>query len=260
MNKNYYSMLDQPHVLSHLFHPRVEDNFRQENCNREDIMIHIEKDIYVGASFHFVSNDAPVVLFFHGNGEIVSDYDDLGGLYNEIGINFFVVDYRGYGKSTSSPSVTSMMNDCLIIFDFILGYMVEKKLKGTLSVMGRSLGSASAIEICAAREADFKCLIIESGFAKISPLLQKLGINSQAIGLHEQKEFENIGKIKLFSKPCLVIHAEFDHIIPFSDGKALFDACGSSDKMLLQIKGANHNDIFLKGMNQYMEHIKKICL
>jgi fermentation-respiration switch protein FrsA (DUF1100 family) len=78
-------------------------------------------------------------------------------------------------------------------------------------------------------------------------LLQKLGIDSQSIGFKEEQRFENIDKIKTFSKPCLVIHAQFDHIIPFSDGQALFDACASSDKMLLEIKGANHNDIFLRG-------------
>ena len=260
MNKKYYSKLDQPTVLRHLFHPRTEDSFRQVSNTRDDIMIPLEKGVHVGASFHFISNNAPVMLFFHGNGEIVSDYDDFGILYNEIGINLFVVDYRGYGRSTGNPSVTSMMNDCLKIFDFVLGYMLDMKLTGTLSVMGRSLGSASAIELCATRASDFKCLIIESGFARISPLLQKLGINPQAIGFKEQQEFENIDKIKPFSKPCLVIHAEFDHIIPFSDGQALFDACGSKDKILLEIKGANHNDIFFKGMDQYMEHIKKICL
>ncbi len=169
INKKYYSVLDQPYVLRHLFHPRAEDSFRQATNTRDDIMIPLEKGIHVGASFHFISNDAPVILFFHGNGEIVSDYDDLAVLYNEIGINFFVVDYRGYGRSTGTPSVTSMMDDCLKIFDFVMGYMVDMKLTGTLSVMGRSLGSASAIELCATRADDFKCLIIESGFARILP-------------------------------------------------------------------------------------------
>ena len=260
MNEKYYSTLDQPYVLGRLFHPRSEDSFRQASNTRDDIMIPLGDGIHVGASFHLINNDAPVILFFHGNGEIVSDYDDFGILYNKIGINFFVVDYRGYGRSTGTPSVTSMMDDSLKIFDFVLNYMSDMKLTGALAVMGRSLGSASAIEICFARTDDFKCLIIESGFARISPLLKTLGINPQAIDFEEQQEFENIEKIKSFLKPCLVIHAEFDHIIPFSEGQALFDACSSKNKILLEIKGANHNDIFFKGMNQYMEHIKKICL
>ncbi len=260
LNTKNLSVLDQPQVLRYLFHPRLENSYTQTNKNRDDIMIPVDENVQVGASFHFAKKDAPVILFFHGNGEIVSDYDDLGCLYNDIGINFFVVDYRGYGKSTGSPSVTSMMKDCLGIIDFVLAYMSKMKLTGPLCIMGRSLGSASAIELCAARADDFKCLIIESGFAWAVPLLQKLGINPQLIGFKKEQVFENIDKIMTFSKPCLVIHAQFDHIIPFSDGQALFDACASSDKILLEIKGADHNNIFLKGMGKYLEHIKKICL
>jgi len=254
------SVLDHPLVLSHLFHPRVEDSLRQAKNNREDILIPVDRGVEIGASFHFVNKAAPVILFFHGNGEIVSDYDDLGCLFNEKGLNFFVVDYRGYGRSTGTASVSSMMTDCLGIFDFALAYMSKMKLTGSLCVMGRSLGSASAIELCSTRASDFKCLIIESGFARVAPLLKKLGINPQRIGFKEEQGFENIDKLKTFLKPCLVIHAQFDHIIPFSEGQALFDACASSDKTLLEIKGANHNDIFLKGMDPYLEHIKKICL
>ena len=253
------SVLDQPLVLRHLFHPRLEDSLRQARNNRDDIMIPVD-GVKVGASFHFVKNDAPVILFFHGNGEIVSDYDDLGCLFNDKGLNFFVVDYRGYGRSTGTASVTSMIKDCHSIFDFVLAYMTNMKLTGPVCVMGRSLGSASAIELCSTRANDFKCLVIESGFAWVVPLLKKLGINPEIIGFKEEQGFENIDKIKTFSKPFLLIHAQFDHIIPFSDGQALFDACSSSDKTLLEIKGANHNDIFMKGMDKYLEHIKKICL
>ncbi len=254
-----YKALDQPQVLSCLFHPRNEEGFRQTENSRDDILIRVDDDVNVAASFHFVKDNAPVILFFHGNGEIVSDYDDLGRLYNKIGINFFIVDYRGYGRSSGIPRVSSMMKDCHTIFDYILEYISNKGLTGPLCVMGRSLGSASAIELCATRENDFECLIIESGFALAAPLLAKLGINPENIGFKEQQGFENIDKIMTFSKPCLIIHAQFDHIISFSDGQSLFDACSSANKKFLEIKGANHNDIFLRGMDQYLEHIKKIC-
>ncbi len=254
-----YSVLDQPQVVNCLFHPRPEGAYRQTSNTRKDLMITVGKNAQVGGSFHFVNKQAPTLLFFHGNGEIVSDYDELGLIFNEAGLNLFVVDYRGYGRSTGMPTVSSMMMDCHDIFEFTQTYRSKENLTGPLCVMGRSLGSASAIELCATRYRDFDCLIIESGFAYASPLLQKLGINPSLIGFKEQQGFENIDKIAVFSNPCLIIHAQFDHIIPFSDGQALFEACGSKDKVLLEIKGANHNDIFLRGMKQYMAHLKKIC-
>ncbi|MCK7515883.1 MAG: lysophospholipase [Desulfobacterales bacterium] len=84
------------------------------------------------------------ILFFHGNGEIVDDYDDLGPFYNRLGINFLAVDYRGYGNSTGKPTTSAMLADCHVIFKFVNDWLREKGYTGALIVMGRSLGSASA--------------------------------------------------------------------------------------------------------------------
>lgn len=258
-NLKNLSVLDQPLVLRHLFHPRCEYRLRQRSTGRDDMMIPVDQGVHLGASCHLAGKDFPVILFFHGNGEIVSDYDDIGCLFNDNGLNFFIVDYRGYGRSTGAPSVTSMIRDCHTVFDFVRTYMEKRQLTGSLCVMGRSLGSASAIELGNTRADEFKSLIIESGFALAAPLLKKLGIDPGAIGFIEEQGFENSEKIKGFLNPLLVIHAQFDHIIPFSDGQALFDVCMSEDKTLLQIKGANHNDIFLQGMDTYLEQIRRIC-
>ena len=254
-----YSALDQPEVLRCLFHPRPESGYRRSDTGREDLMIPVGEGVAIAASCHHENTENPVVLFFHGNGEIVSDYDDLGRFYTDLGINLFVLDYRGYGSSTGSPTVTSMMTDCHLVLDYLLAYRTENQMKGPVCLMGRSLGSASAIELAAARSQDVSCLIIESGFAFSGPLLRVLGIDPDRIGYTENQGFENIDKIKRFLKPCLIIHAQYDHIIPFSDGRALYDSVGSKDKFFLEIKDADHNDLFFKGMSAYLDHIQKIC-
>lgn len=254
-----YKVLDNPAVLQVLFHPRPDDPYRADKMSREDFQIPVDKDVYLGASCHIVDSGSPMVLFFHGNGEIVSDYDDFGSFYNELGLNFFVVDYRGYGSSTGSSSVTHMLNDCHTVFDYVLDFMKERKMSGPLCLMGRSLGSASVIELGAKRSDDVACLIVESGFAYAAPLLRILGVDPDLLGFKEEEGFSNLDKIKSFSKPCLIIHAEYDHIIPFSDGLALYEAVSSKDKTFFEVKGANHNDIFLRGMPDYMEYVKKIC-
>lgn len=253
-----YSILDTPQVLSHLFHPRPHMGERVLDANREDIMIPVGDNVRVGASFHFSGPKAPTLLFFHGNGEIVSDYDDLGQIFSRAGMNFFVADYRGYGSSEGTPTVCSMLADSHAVLDFVKGFLNDKKLSGLLGVMGRSLGSASAIELAQNRSQDFDCLIIESGFAWIQPLLKLLGVYMEGDEAFPEA-LENVGKIGSFEKPTLVIHAQYDHIIPFSDGQALFEACSASDKTFLEIKNANHNDIFLQGMNDYIKHLQKLC-
>jgi fermentation-respiration switch protein FrsA (DUF1100 family) len=112
--------------------------------------------------------------------------------------------------------------------------------------------SASAIELASIRRQSIDGLIIESGFAFAEPLLRLLGVDLRILNFNENKGFRNLDKIGSFNKPVLIIHAEFDHIIPFSDGQALFDASPSADKLLLKISGANHNDIFSRALMEYM--------
>ena len=253
-----FEILDQPQILPYLFHPRTDSGYRSADAERIDLMIPVTENVAIGASFHRSGPEDPVIIFFHGNGEIVSDYDDLGRVFASRGLNFLVADYRGYGGSGGQPTASAMVSDSLKVFDFVKNMMAAENFTGTFCVMGRSLGSASALEIAVSRQGCFDRLVIESGFAKAGPLLQTLGIRGGA-SLQLDQGLENIDKMKKSLTPCLVIHAEYDHIIPFSDGQALYDACPAPDKSLLKIKGANHNDIFLKGMTPYLENLEKIC-
>jgi alpha-beta hydrolase superfamily lysophospholipase len=259
--QEHYAILDRPDVLRFLFHPRRDDSFRQPGEHREDLLIPLEDDTILSASFHHAAEnkDGPVILFFHGNGEIANDYDEFGRFYTQMGIHFFVVDYRGYGSSTGRSTVSAMMTDCHAVLDYLAAYKKRKGYHGPVCLMGRSLGSAPAIELASKRTRDISCLIVESGFAYAGPLLETLGIQTEKIGYNKDSGVENIDKIKQVSRPCLVIHAENDQVISFSEGQALFDAAGSARKFFLEVKGADHNDIFIKGMTPYLEHIRSIC-
>jgi fermentation-respiration switch protein FrsA (DUF1100 family) len=259
-----YSVLDRPEVLRFLFHPRPEPpgsalqatDPQSSIGGEKDFLIPVEEDVAIGARFHMAESSGANLLFFHGNGEIVADYDELGPIYNQMGINFLAVDYRGYGRSTGQPTVTAMMRDCHVIFEFVQNWLRQNHFKGPVILMGRSLGSASVLELAAACGESTGGLIIESGFAYAAPLLQLLGINLEALGFKEEKGFRNIDKVRNFNKPTLIIHAELDHIIPFSDGEALYNACPFPQKTFLKIHGANHNDIFMRGLREYLAAVE----
>jgi pimeloyl-ACP methyl ester carboxylesterase len=266
ISKIDYAALDRPEVLMFLFHPRSEpdvSSFQTAEsetriAERKDILIPVQKDIAIGARFHMAEKSGGNLLFFHGNGEIVADYDELGAVYNQRGINLLAVDYRGYGRSGGKPTVTTMMQDCHVIFHFVRKWLQQNNFTGPILLMGRSLGSASVLELAATYKNLVDGLIVESGFAYAGPLLTLLGIDFEALGFREEKGFRNVDKIKNFDKPTLIIHAEFDHIIPYSDGQTLHDACQSADKKMLKISGANHNDIFMRGPQEYLAAVKNI--
>jgi pimeloyl-ACP methyl ester carboxylesterase len=254
-----YSKLDRPEILMFLFHPRRERPDSEPVSEVEDIMVPVEEGVSIGARLHPAQKSGPVMLFFHGNGEIVSDYDDIAPLYSRMGITFLPVDYRGYGRSTGKPTVTSMMRDCHVIFDFLQDWLRGRGYGGPLTVMGRSLGSASALELAAHYGERIEGLVIESGLAYVGPLLQLLGVPPESLGIREEEGFRNIDKIRLFSKPTLIIHAENDHIIPFSDGQALYEASTAGNKRLLRIRrGADHNNILYRGLEEYMGAINAL--
>jgi len=251
-----YSALDHPGILAHIFHPRTS----MRPPGPHDILIPVAEDVHIGACFHVAGKKAPTIVFFHGNGEIVTDYDDLGPLYTRLGINFFVVDYRGYGWSTGTPTVSAMMADSHRIMDFVIQWCRDHGFTGALSVMGRSLGSASAIELAGARTPEVAALIVESGFAGTESLLRILGIDPAARGIRMAPELDNREKIRQWIGPALIIHGEQDQLIPFSHGQALYDACLSSEKKLMKIPGAGHNDIFLRGLDLYLSAVKSLVL
>jgi pimeloyl-ACP methyl ester carboxylesterase len=259
LEKIDYASLDRPDILMFLFHPRPEWGSPGAKTATSDIMIPVEKDVAIGARFHLANQAAPNILFFHGNGEIAADYDDLAPHYEGLGINFLPVDYRGYGRSTGTPTITAMMQDCHVIYAFVRKWLKENGYWGPIVVMGRSLGSASALELAASYPDQIRGLIIESGFAWAGPLLSLLGIDIETIGFREETSFLNQEKIARFSTgPVLVIHAENDQIIPFSDGLALFEACPAADKTILRIPGADHNNIFALGLVPYLEAIRNL--
>jgi pimeloyl-ACP methyl ester carboxylesterase len=258
LSKTDYSFLDLPEVLTYIFHPRPDRGVSNISSAVLSVMIPVGGGVSIGGRFHMDRKESSNILFFHGNGELASDYDDLGPLYNQMGINFLPVDYRGYGRSTGTPGVSAMMTDCHVIMEFVRNWLSDRGFTGPLILMGRSLGSASALELVSSYPEKIKGLIVESGFAFTGPLLSLLGVNLAGLNFDEKKGFGNLDKIKKYQGPTLIIHAEMDQIIPFSDGRALFDASPSEQKTLLKIQRANHNDIFIHGFDEYMAAVKNL--
>ncbi len=256
MSQNY-EKLDRPEVLSLIFHPRKDDTPTPAGALDRDIVV--EEGITVGARF-FPAEDkgAPIILFFHGNGEVVSDYDDLGRQYMEAGINFLAVDYRGYGRSQGEPTVSAMFKDAHTIYDDVVAWLSEQGRTGHLIVMGRSLGSVSAIDLAASEKQEkIAGLIIESGIAQTMHLLLTVGVDVQALGISEEDGFGNLQKMPLITKPTYILHAQHDQIIPLELAEGLQMMSGARAKEFQMVPGADHNNILEKTGRMYVQAMKQ---
>ncbi len=246
--------LDRPLILYRLFHPRPDRGPPPEGA--ADLEIPVAEGVCLGARFHPAAPGSPTLLFFHGNGEVAADYDDLGPVFAGAGWNFLAVDYRGYGRSTGRPTATALLADARAAFGWLRPWLAERGCPGPVAVFGRSLGSAPALELAAALGwPEVAGLVVESGFAELLPLLRVLGLDPAELGLSEAQGFGNPEKIARYGGPTLVIHGERDHLIPVGHGRALFAASGSRDKRLLVIPGADHNSLFAHGLEAYLRAV-----
>lgn len=255
-----YHVLDRPEVLGVLFYPRREIGVPHLPPGVDAVRIPVADGISLGGKLFIAGPKAPLVLFFHGNGEIASDYDTIASFYTELGLSLLVVDYRGYGTSDGTPTATALVRDALTTFERIGDVLAEHSVQPErLYVMGRSLGSAAALEVASRAGNGLSGLILESGFAYTFPLIERIGF-LQLPDAYEQKDgFGNLEKIDRVRLPTLIIHGERDWIIPIGDARALFEASPSADKKLVKVPGAGHNDLMMIGRRAYFGAIAEMC-
>ena len=255
-----FTIFDRPEILPFLFYPRRDFSPQPRVPNAITHFISVAEGISISCRFYFHNERAPNILFFHGNGEIASDYDDIAPLFTQIGVNFFVADYRGYGLSGGIPTFSDMIRDAHSIFDSFKQLLKQEGYSGRIFVMGRSLGSASAIELAYNYQQQIEGLIVESGFADVIRLLAYIGVPVQTLGLGQVKVSLNIERIQFISIPTLIIHGEYDSLIPVQEGKHLYLSSGAEDKRLLIIPKADHNDILFVGGEEYLNTVREFVV
>ena len=251
-------LLDRPEVLSVLFYPRKELPEVPVTPKAMSHFITVQEGISIGCRFYPAGNDAPTLIYFHGNGETANDYDYVAPLYTEKGLNLFVADYRGYGYSNGSPTATSLIKDTHPVFQGFIAFLKGLDYTGSIFIMGRSLGSAPALEIALHYQDQAKGLIIESGFSSTMNLIHHLGYAGLFRGTGNIVGFGNGEKIKSVTIPTLLIHAQHDHIIPLSEGEDLHALSGSTTKKLVVIPNADHNNLMMVGRQRYFQEIKEV--
>ena len=97
------SIFDSLAFNSNLFFPRSDLFPVPDFC--DDYYIEVSEDVSIHCRRYLNIKAKLSLLFFHGNGEIVSDYDNLAGFFSELDVELIVADFRGYGKSSGVPTL-----------------------------------------------------------------------------------------------------------------------------------------------------------
>ena len=173
----------------------------------------------------------PVVIFGHGNGELIDYWPEELGKFARLGIGLLLVEYPGYGRSAGNPSEKSVSQTFVAAHDWLTSRTDIDSSR--IILLGRSLGGGA---VCAlARHRPSAALILMSTFASAKSFAKKFLVPSILV----RDPFDNLSVVENFPGPVLIIHGKHDTIIPYSHGKALHAAAKQGEMITYN---AGHND------------------
>lgn len=187
-----------------------------DSLNVKSFKQKVEDDIVTAYLITPAKNPKATIIYFHGAGGNVSRYISLIKPLVNDGFQVFMVDLRGYGKSTGKPTHLNIASDGQKMVDFALQ---QKAIKNTkILLYGASMGTQIATHLAAFNEAKITGLILDgtiSSFTDIasaySPPEQKEMIEKFVTSPYSAKE-----DIKKLTKiPVLFIHSREDEEVPF---------------------------------------------
>lgn len=224
------SLLDRTDLVGRLFFPREDTRPTPRGASDHFVAV---PDATLHLRVH--GERGPLLLLFHGNGEIASDWDAAAASFTAHGLRFGVLDYRGYGKSTGVATMRRTIEDAWVALAY------AQALSGTsVIVMGRSLGSAPAWEV--ARASSVRAVVMDSGFTDVDAFARRRGVEPASLTDEERLVLDPKSKIAAVRAPTLLLHGEDDTVIAHDEAEDALDGLSGS-KSLATIAGRGHNDL-----------------
>ena len=190
------------------------------------------------------------LLFLHGNAGNISHRLDSIAIFNSLGLNVLIVDYRGYGRSGGSTSEQGTYRDAEAAWRYLTD---ERGIEPSrIIVFGRSLGGAVAAHL-AATEAP-AAVIVESSFTSAADMAAKL-YPFLPVRLLLRLDYPVIDNVEAAKAPVLIVHGRDDEIIPFAMGQELYEAA-PQPKAFLELDG-DHNGAFVLDRERYVEGLQR---
>jgi fermentation-respiration switch protein FrsA (DUF1100 family) len=178
---------------------------------------------------------AGAVLYCHGNGGNLSHRGStLLRWQQELGLNVFIFDYPGYGKSAGSPSEAG----CYAAGDAAYDWLIRQKIPPEqILLFGNSLGGGVATDLASRRP--HRALVLARTFTCAPDVAQSIYPWLPARWLMRNR-FDSLAKIGRCRQPVFIAHGPSDGLIPFALGERLF-AAANEPRRFYRMDGVDHN-------------------
>lgn len=209
-----------------------------------------------GAMLHALHFTQPqprgLVFFLHGNAGNLETWTTGVDFYRRVNYDLFILDYRGYGKSTGAiDSEEQLHADVRAAWEAI----APRYRDLPIVVYGRSLGTGLAARL--ARDVDPALLVLVTPYASLAVAAKRaFPIAPEFVLKYPLRTDRLIGDVK---SPVLLLHGNRDTLIPLADSERLL-ALARPPAQLLVVDGAGHNDIhtFPAYLDPLAEHLRRV--
>ena len=178
------------------------------------------------------------VLFFHGNAGNISHRLDYLLMFNRLRYSTLIVDYRGYGGSTGTPSEEGTYRDAEAAWDYLRHARLAQPRD--VVIAGESLGAAVATWLAA--KVGPRAVVVLSTFTSATDLGAEV-YWFLPVRLLSRIGYDNRENLKRIRAPVFIAHSRDDDIVPYAHGKRLYEAA-NEPKTFLEMRGG-HNDGFI---------------
>ncbi len=205
----------------------------------------------------YIDNGASkTVYYFHGNGAPMDHFYTEMRYIADLGYNLISYDFPGYGKSTGKPTQQEILDFSNSFYD-----AMQQKLRfkdADVIIWGYSVGTATAIDF--AKDKDFDSLVL------FAPLASRYDMSAKVFGFPLQKLFflpntyVSVESIQEIDEPTFIIHGNRDTVVPFEQGKRVYEASLAKNKYFLELDDMGHSliterygDVLRWYLHQFLE-------
>jgi len=202
----------------------------------EEVFLKIDAATEINALHFRAKNPKGVLLYFHGNAGSLRTWGYLAEDYLRLNYDVFMVDYRGFGKSTGSRTEAALHQDA----QFAYNYLTKQYPENNIIVFGRSIGTGLAVPVAAQNKP--RALILETPFFNFNDVA-KTHYSFLPVTLLLKYNFRSDKWMPKVECPVYIFHGTADNIVPYSSGKKLAELANKNRVKLITIPDGGHNDL-----------------
>jgi uncharacterized protein len=176
-----------------------------------------------------------VIIFFHGNGDILTWRVPWFREMIAGGAGLIAVSFRGYAGSSGSPTEAGLLQDAEAAYAFAIEHYSPERIV----VWGFSLGTGPAVALAANRR--IGRLILEAPYSSIADVAAA-AFPFVPVRWFIRDQFHSDRWIVNVTAPVLIMHGERDHTIPIRFGERLYELA-RQPKQMVRFPEGGHDDL-----------------